>query len=157
MNTRVLAVLLVLLLIGCSDDEENESVFEIYIGSMFFDIDPGVIGRSFTDTVKLTIDGDSYHFETLVHTVTNWAQLCDVRGKVSDFGGASAVFTPTEMLGEGCSVKYTFQGTFPCTFAGDSLFMIKTDTLPSDTAVYEFRLGRQPIQSSVGSYLPACW
>ena len=151
---RFLIIALIVLLAGCSDDETEDIIKEIYVGSMFFDINPGVIGRSFEDTVRLTIDGTAYDFETLVHTVTNWSPLCDVTGNVSGFGGTSADFTAVKIKGSGCSSKYTLQGVFPTVFAGDSLFMIKTDTFPLDTAVYVFRLGRQPSEVSTASYLP---
>ena len=68
---RLVAVvgLTLVMTVGCSRDGTDDSVYDEYVGSMLFDFDPLVIGRSFTDTVRLTIDDDSYSFETLVHTV----------------------------------------------------------------------------------------
>ena len=94
---RLLIIALMALLAGCSGDEAEDIMKEIYVGSMFFDINPGVIGRSFEDTVQLTIEGTAYDFETLVHTVTHWSPLCDVAGNVSGFGGTSSGFTVVEI------------------------------------------------------------
>ena len=133
---------LVVYLCGCAGHGDSEGgIEETYAGVMTFDKNPGIVGYRFTDTVRLTIDGSTYTFETLVHTPGSFPPpACNVRGRVDGFGRNSASFEPTDTLTQGCSSEYTLRGTFPTVFKEDSLIMVKTDSVLD--AFYDFRLSR---------------
>ena len=137
----ILVAVLVVWVVGCSNDDSEEDIAEVFTGEVTVDIEPSIVGRVFTDTVRLTITGREYRFETMDTAFTNNPPLCDSRGEVSGFGRMSATFTPRSIDTTGtCDAKHTLQGTFPTVFKGDSLIMVRTGEVQGDTVSYDFRL-----------------
>jgi hypothetical protein len=127
------------LTVGCGSDERPEPGVEVYVGELFTDVHPMVVGEQHVVTVQLTVEGPRYSFLT----IQGDNGICDSEGRVNGFGGNGATFLPDRRLGLNCDSVNVPQGAFPTDFRpnGDSLKMSRTDA--GLDMFWRFRLERQ--------------
>jgi hypothetical protein len=128
------------LVCACADNKD-EDMLEVFSGELTADIEPTVVGRTFTDTVRLTVDGSRYILDILDTIYTNNPPLCDSRGQVRGFGTNMITFTPDTVDTTGqCDARHVVQGAFAAIFRGDSLYMSAVADVSGDSVSYSFRL-----------------
>lgn len=157
MNTRlsmivspaIMLVLTILLTGGCGGDEndDNGTVTEVFNGTVFIDLTPGVIGAEGTDSVRFTVRSGTFALEHITRTTD--PPMCDSEGEVSGFGTNRARLTPTNWFGINCSEK-TPRGEFVAVFRGDSLTMTNVDQT-SEIYLFELVLTQRRISGSLSN------
>ena len=135
-SLAIMLVLAFLLTGGCGGDENDDdgTVTEVFNGTLFLDLSPGVIGAEGTDSVRFTVRSGTFALEHITRTTD--PPMCDSEGEVSGFGTNRARLTPTNWFGLNCSER-TPRGEFVAVFRGDSLTMTNVD---QTSEIYIFNL-----------------
>jgi len=132
-----LAILPVLLLAACGEEDEVEMTVESFSGTYAVG-HASIVGEKRDSVILIVTNGREYTVDNYPSVTGGNTQICSSAGGISGFGTSRAVFTPRSKFGSNCDTTRVPSGEFVADFRshGDTVYLDRT----SSDSTYSFRL-----------------